>query len=71
MADEKVSVTALKYHTHGGEAHEEGDAYDVDAADVDNLVAQGMAKPTHEVAAPTAKSSHPVEPMTTDTFGKA
>lgn len=71
MAD-KVSVTAIKYHTNNGKAYEAGDTYDVDPGDVDNLQANGMAKLSHvydeekKVAA-----SHPVEPMTTDTFGKA
>jgi len=43
MADETVSMTALKYHTHAGEAHEPDDVYEVPADQVDNLVGQGMA----------------------------
>jgi hypothetical protein len=70
MADETVSVTALKYHTNKGQTYEAGDTYDVPAENVDNLVAQGMAKPTNAYE-PPKKPSQPVEPMTTDTFGKA
>jgi hypothetical protein len=52
MADAKaktISVTALKYHTHQGKEHQEGSTYDVDEAQVENLIAQGMAKPTDQV----------------------
>lgn len=63
-----VKVTAKKYHTHQGKEHHEGDAYNVDSADVENLVAIGMvAAPA--AAAPAAKKSQPVEPMTTESFG--
>ena len=68
MAD-TVSVTTLRYHTHAGAEHHEGDVYDVDAANVDNLIAQGMAKRTTEPPAPPAKPSQPVEPMTTEDLG--
>jgi hypothetical protein len=47
----KVSVTALKFHTHDGKEYKEGATYDVDEAMVENLVAQGMAKPSDEVKA--------------------
>jgi hypothetical protein len=50
----KVSVTALKFHTLDGTDHAEGDTYDVDADQVENLVAQGMAKPSAEVEADEA-----------------
>jgi len=38
-----VTVTALRYHTLRGEEHQPGDRYEVEAEDVDNLQAQGMA----------------------------
>jgi len=68
MAD-TVSVTALKYHTHAGAEHHDGDVYDVDAVDVDNLIAQGMVKLTDAPPPPPAKPSQPVEPMTTANLG--
>jgi hypothetical protein len=50
MADaKKVTVTALKSHTHDGKAHQEGDTYPVDADQVENLRVQGMATPSDEV----------------------
>ena len=70
MADETVSMTALKYHTHAGEAHEPDDVYEVPADQVDNLVGQGMARRTHEPVAPV-KPSQPVEPMTSEHFGQS
>jgi len=62
-----VTVTALKFHSCNGADHAAGSTYDVEADQIDNLVAQGM------VAAPEAppqpvKPSQPVEPMTTDDF---
>jgi len=45
----KVSVTALKFHTHDGKAYEAGDTYSVDETLVESLAAQGMAKPSDEV----------------------
>ena len=65
----KVSVTALKLHTLGGKEYKEGASYEVEADQVESLVAQGMAKPTHEAPPPPAKPSHPVEPMTTEDLG--
>lgn len=50
----KVSVTALKFHTRDGEEHQAGDTYSVEAHEVDNLVAQGMAKPSEQVKADEA-----------------
>ena len=43
-----VNVTALKDHTNGGKDYTTGDTYDVDADQVESLVAQGMAKPSAE-----------------------
>ena len=70
MADKAptVTVTALKYHTHKGEAYDKDATYDADAADVPNLVAQGMVSAPEAPAAP-AKPSQPVEPMTTTNTG--
>lgn len=48
MTDSKVSVTALKYHTTNGKAYNAGDTYEVPEGEVENLVAQGMARPTNE-----------------------
>jgi hypothetical protein len=45
----KITMTALKYHTHAGKEHQAGDTYDVDEDQVANLSAQGMAKPSDEV----------------------
>ena len=72
MADEKVSVTALRYHTHDGQEYHDGDTYEADASAVGNLTAQGMAKATADVEADKMAHAalHPVEPMTTDDFGK-
>lgn len=47
---EVVSVTALKFHTIHGKAYEAGATYDVDPSEVDNLMAQGMAKPSEQDA---------------------
>jgi len=70
MADERPqtrTVTALKFHTAYGEAHEPGDTYDVDADQVDNLVAQGMV--AQPAAAPMpARPSQPVTPITAEEF---
>jgi hypothetical protein len=88
MADKakKVAVTALKAHTHDGKAYDAGDTYQVDEALVESLAAQGMAKPSDEVAADAhaakdaakadAKAAkqagaHPVAPMTTENAGLA
>lgn len=61
-----VTVTARQYHTLHGEEHQVGEKYAVDAADVSNLVAQGLVDaPAAPAAAP--KASQPVEPMTTET----
>ena len=45
----KVSVTALKAHTYEGKSYDEGDTYSVPADQVENLVAQGMAKSSEDV----------------------
>lgn len=66
----RVRVTTKKYHTHKGDAHDCGDVYEVDPADVANLVGQGLVEAPAEPA-PPAKPSQPVEPMTAETFGKA
>ncbi len=50
-----VSVTALKEHTHDGKAYKTGDTYDVDASQVENLAAQGMATPAAAKPAAPAK----------------
>lgn len=50
----KVSVTALKFHTREGHEYQEGDTYTVEAHELDNLVAQGMAKPSEQVEADEA-----------------
>lgn len=65
MAKDTVEVTALRLHTHAGKEYHEGDTYAVEASMVESLVAQGMAKPTHEAVQAPAKPSQPVEPMTT------
>ena len=70
----KVSVTALKAHTHDGKAYDEGDTYDLDETLVESLKAQGMAKPSDEAeaeakaakAAAKSAGTHPVTPMSTD-----
>jgi hypothetical protein len=41
----KVTVKALKFLTHKGEEHQEGDTFEVDETDVENLKAIGMAAP--------------------------
>ena len=64
---EMVTVTARKFHTHQGQAHDEGDTYAVAAEDVGNLVAQGMVSQPEAAPVP-AKPSQPVEPMTSDSF---
>jgi maltose-binding protein MalE len=51
MSDEQieqpqVEVKTLKFHTHAGEEHQEGDVYSVPADQVNNLVAQGMVART-------------------------
>lgn len=71
MADKPytVTVTALKFHTLHGHAHDAGDTYDVAAEDVGNLVAQGMVSAPVAPAVP-AKPSQPVEPITTESFTK-
>jgi hypothetical protein len=71
MSD-KVTVKALKFHTHHGAAHEAGDVYEVAATEVDNLVAQGMAA-YHDPPPPAPRTpSQPVSPITTADFrGKA
>lgn len=51
---EHVSVTALKFHTRDGKEYQPGDTYSVEAHEVDNLVAQGMAKPSEQVKADEA-----------------
>ena len=72
MSDDQptVSVTALKFHTLDGQAHQTGETYAVDAAQVDNLVAQGMATPVDAPAPPAAPppASHPVTPLGTADF---
>jgi hypothetical protein len=52
MSD-KVTVKAMKFHTHHGAAHDVGEIYDVAAAEVDNLVAQGLAA-YHDAPPPPA-----------------
>ena len=44
----KVTVKALKFFTHKGEEHQEGDTVEVDETDVANLEANGMAARTDE-----------------------
>jgi hypothetical protein len=39
-----VRVKTLRLHTHRGDEHQEGHIYEVDEADVDNLVAQRMVE---------------------------
>ena len=58
-------VTTRKFHTIRGVEHTDGEVYEVDEADVANLVAQGMVV---DPAAPPVepKPSEPVEPMTTE-----
>jgi len=63
-----VTVKALQDHTTFGTAYKVGDTYEIDAALVDSVVAQGKAAPVHAPAPPPAKPSHPVAPMTTDDF---
>jgi hypothetical protein len=36
------TVVALKYHTHDGVEHQEGDEYEVPDEQLENLTAQGM-----------------------------
>ena len=60
----KVSVTSKKFHSLHGEEHAEGEVYDVDADQVDNLVAQGMVT-APDAPPPAPRESQPVEPMTT------
>jgi hypothetical protein len=53
MSDEKpkkVTVEAIKYHTHAGEEYQVGDTYDVDEDAVASLQAQGMAIRTDRAA---------------------
>jgi hypothetical protein len=64
MADDKVTVTTVKYHTREGETYNTGDTYEVDASDVGSLVAQGLVT-APEAPAPEPKPSQPVDPMTT------
>lgn len=47
-----VHVKALRFHTLFGVAHEPGEAYEVDAEHVDNLIGQYMVERTD---APPAK----------------
>ena len=46
MSDDKeqptTTVKTLKFHTHQGEEHQEGDVYEAADADLMNLVAQGL-----------------------------
>lgn len=66
-----ITMTALKFHTHAGEPHDEGTEYEVEPEAVDNLVAQGMAKRTHPEPPPEPKPSEPIEPMGLADFGRA
>jgi len=53
MADDKpkkVTVEAIKFHTHDGEEYQVGDTYDVDEAAVESLQVQGMAIRTDRAA---------------------
>jgi len=50
-----VTVIAVKFHTLHGAAHNAGDVYAVDATDVDNLVAQGLAA-YHDAPVPHGKA---------------
>ena len=65
MSEHTVSVTALKSHTNHGKAYAAGDMYDVPAADVENLVAQGMAKPSAEAKADAKAAKATATPDTT------
>jgi len=68
MSD-KVKLEALEYHTHDGKEYQEGDTYSVAPEVAESIVAQRKAKVVDE-AKPAAKKSQPVEPMTTETFGR-
>lgn len=50
-----VRVTAAKFHTNGGKPYQPGEAYDVPAHEVDNLVSQGMAHPAVAANQPPKK----------------
>jgi hypothetical protein len=56
---EEIAVTTLKYHTHAGQEHQPGDVYTVEADDVANLAAQGMAVPETDARAATAVPPSP------------
>lgn len=71
MADEKpktVKVEALEDHTYNGKAYEIGDEYEIEEQFANSVVVQGKAKRVDSEAAPKAKASSPVKPMTTDDF---
>jgi hypothetical protein len=57
MADtpKTVTVTTLKWHTHGGKAYDVGDTYDVPESEVESLQAQGMAASIHGKTPPAPK----------------
>ncbi len=63
-----VSVTALKFHTLDGHAHQTGEMYAVAADQVENLVAQGMAMRTAEPTPVAPKPSQPIAPLSTADF---
>ena len=69
MSDERekpkrVMVTTRKFHTIRGVEHTDGEVYEVDEADVDNLVNQGMVV-APDAPAPAPQPPQPLEPMTT------
>lgn len=49
-----ATVKALKYHTHAGEEHQEGDVYEVSDEQVDNLEALSMVARADADVAPEA-----------------
>jgi hypothetical protein len=54
-----ATVKALTNHTNAGDAHAEGDVYEVPDEQVENLVAQGMVARTDESAAAPTKEPKP------------
>ena len=65
----RVMVTTRKFHTLRGVEHTDGETYEVDEDQVQNLLAQGLiTNPDLPPPPPPAEpgTSHPVEPMTTE-----
>lgn len=48
MSD-RVTVTALRTHTHDGKEYQEGDTYEVEAEALENLRVLRMAVPSDQV----------------------